>query len=77
MFEGPEKKFQRHIAEYFIREHGYGVLEQDDITDKDWYFAEAHLLAFLRPRRRKPWYGSPRTTAATPLAESARPCATS
>ena len=48
MFEGPEKKFQRHIAEYFIREHGYGVLEQDDITDKDWYFAEAHLLAFLK-----------------------------
>lgn len=48
MFEGPEKKFQRHIAECFIHEHGYGVLEQDDITDRDWYFAEAHLLAFLQ-----------------------------
>jgi len=21
MFEGPEKKFQRHIADYFIREY--------------------------------------------------------
>jgi type I restriction enzyme R subunit len=48
MFEGPEKKFQRHIAECFLLEHGYAVLEQDDITDKDWYFAEAHLLAFLQ-----------------------------
>lgn len=28
MFEGPEKKFQRHIAEYFRREHRYAVLEQ-------------------------------------------------
>jgi type I restriction enzyme R subunit len=25
------KKIQRHIAEYFIREHRYAVLEQDDL----------------------------------------------
>ena len=31
MFEGPEKKFQRHIADYFIREHQYALLEQDEI----------------------------------------------
>jgi type I restriction enzyme R subunit len=48
MFEGPEKKFQRYLAACFTREHGYAVLEQDDIIDKDWYFAEAHLLAFLQ-----------------------------
>ena len=45
MFEGPEKKFQRHIAEYLIREHKYAVLEQDDITDTDYYLAEDHLIA--------------------------------
>jgi hypothetical protein len=32
MFEGPEKKFQRHIADYFIREHRYALLGQDEIT---------------------------------------------
>jgi len=47
MFEGPEKKFQRHIADYFIRKHRYGVLEQDEITDTEYYFAEGHLIAFL------------------------------
>ena len=43
MFEGPEKKFQRHIADYFIREHHYALLEQDEITDAEYYFAEDHL----------------------------------
>jgi len=33
MFESPENKFQRHIANYFIREHQYALLEQDEITD--------------------------------------------
>jgi len=42
MFEGPEKKFQRHIADYFIREHQYALLEQDEITDTEYYFAEDH-----------------------------------
>jgi hypothetical protein len=28
MFEGPEKKFQKHIFEYLVREHKYAVLEQ-------------------------------------------------
>lgn len=48
MFEGPEKKFQRHIADFLIREHGYAVLTQDEITDTDFYFAEDHLHAFLK-----------------------------
>lgn len=47
MFEGPEKKFQKHIAEYLIRKHRYAVLEQADITDMEYYFAEDHLMAFL------------------------------
>jgi type I restriction enzyme R subunit len=47
MFEGPEKKFQRHIADYLIREHQYAVLEQDEIIDTEYYFAEDHLIAFL------------------------------
>ncbi len=48
MFEGPEKKFQKHIAEYLIRVHGYAVLEQGDIADAENYFAEDHLMSFLR-----------------------------
>lgn len=48
MFEGPEKKFQKHIAEYLIREHGYAVLEQTDITDAENYFAEEHVMSFLQ-----------------------------
>lgn len=48
MFEGPEKKFQKHVAEYLVREHGYAVLEQTDITDAENYFAEDHLMSFLR-----------------------------
>ncbi len=48
MFEGPEKKFQRHIADYLVRKRNYGLLTNDEITDKDYYFAEDHLYAFLR-----------------------------
>jgi len=48
MFEGPEKKFQKHIFEYLIREHKYAVLEQSEITDTDYYFAEDHLIAFIK-----------------------------
>ena len=48
MFEGPEKKFQRHIADYLIRVHQYALLEQDEIIDTEYYFAEDHLIAFLK-----------------------------
>jgi type I restriction enzyme R subunit len=53
MFEGPEKKFQRHIADYFIREHRYALLEQDEITDTEYYFAEDHLIAFLKATQKE------------------------
>ncbi len=53
MFEGPEKKFQRHIADYLIREHQYALLEQDDITDTEYYFAENHLIAFLNATQKE------------------------
>jgi hypothetical protein len=29
MLEGPEKKFQRHMANYFIRKHRYALFGQD------------------------------------------------
>ena len=48
MFEGPEKKFQKHIADFLIREHGFAVLTQDEITDTEFYFAEDHLYTFLK-----------------------------
>ena len=53
MFEGPEKKFQRHIADYFIREHQYALLEQDEIMDTEYYFAEDHLIAFLKATQKE------------------------
>ncbi len=31
----PELTFQQHIADFLIRVHGYGVLEQPDITDTE------------------------------------------
>lgn len=39
MPDNPEKVFQNHIAEFLRREHGYGVLTMDEITDRDFYFA--------------------------------------
>jgi type I restriction enzyme, R subunit len=43
----PELAFQKHIADFLVREHGYGVLEQADITDTDHCIVEDHLWAFL------------------------------
>jgi len=43
----PELTFQQHIADYLIREHGYAVLEQSDITDTEHFIAEDQLWAFL------------------------------
>jgi type I restriction enzyme R subunit len=44
----PEITFQQHIADYLIREHKYGVLEQADITDTEHFIAEDQLWAFLK-----------------------------
>lgn len=44
----PEFAFQKHIADYLVREHGYGVLEQTDITDTEHFIAEDQLWAFLK-----------------------------
>lgn len=46
--KAPELKFQKHIADFFVRVHGYGVLEQSDITDTEHFIAEDHLWAFLQ-----------------------------
>ena len=53
MFEGPEKKFQRHIFEYLVREHKYAVLEQSEVTDTEYYFAEDHLIAFIKATQKE------------------------
>ena len=45
--EKPELTFQQHIADYLVREHRYGVLEQSDITDTEHFIAEDQLWAFL------------------------------
>src|SRR5258707_13375407 len=44
----PELTFQQHIADYLIRQHKYGVLEQSDITDTEHFIAEDQLWAFLK-----------------------------
>ena len=45
--KAPELTFQQHIADFLVRVHGYGVLEQADITDTDHCIAEDQLWAFL------------------------------
>lgn len=44
---GKELTFQAHIADFLVRVHGYGVLEQADITDTEHCIAEQHLWTFL------------------------------
>ena len=39
----PELSFQQHIADFLVREHKYGVLEQTDITDTEHCIAEDQL----------------------------------
>lgn len=48
MARAPELKFQKHIADFLVREHRYGVLEQADITDSEHCIAEDQLWAFLK-----------------------------
>src|SRR4051794_5079451 len=43
----PELTFQRHIADFLVQEHKYGVLEQSDITDTEHFIAEDQLWTFL------------------------------
>ncbi|MCX6909137.1 MAG: DEAD/DEAH box helicase family protein, partial [Verrucomicrobia bacterium] len=42
-----ELTFQQHVADFLVREHRYGVLEQADITDTEHFIAEDQLWAFL------------------------------
>src|SRR5690348_4199748 len=44
----PELGFQDHIAAFLVREHGYGVLDQSEITDTEHFIAEDQLWAFLK-----------------------------
>ena len=46
--KSPELTFQKHIADFLVREHGYGVLEQSDITDTEHCIVEDQLWAFLK-----------------------------
>ncbi|MBP8151686.1 MAG: hypothetical protein KAX91_06170, partial [Xylophilus sp.] len=40
-------KFQKHIADFLVRVHRYGVLAQADITDTEHCIAEDALWDFL------------------------------
>jgi hypothetical protein len=43
----PELTFQQRVADFLVRVHTYGVLEQSDITDTEHCIAEDQLWAFL------------------------------
>ena len=45
--KAPELAFQKHVADFLVREHGYGVLAQHEITDAEHCIAEDHLWRFL------------------------------
>lgn len=45
--KAPELTFQEHIADFLVRQHKYGVLEQAVITDAEHCIAEDQLWAFL------------------------------
>lgn len=45
--KAPELNFQQHIADFLVRVHGYGLLEQSDITDTEHSIAEDQFWAFL------------------------------
>lgn len=51
--KAPEMNFQEHIAAYLVREHGYPVLDQAEITDPEHCIAEDHLWAFLRATQKE------------------------
>jgi type I restriction enzyme R subunit len=44
----PEITFQKHISDFLVREHKYGVLEQSEVTDPEYATAEDHLWAFMQ-----------------------------
>ncbi|MCX7097660.1 MAG: DEAD/DEAH box helicase family protein [Methylococcales bacterium] len=44
----PESIFQRHLIDYLKAQHGYTLLDAEDISDKEFYIAEAFLLAFIK-----------------------------
>ncbi len=45
--KAPELTFQQHIADFLVRVHGYGLLEQADIADPEHCIAEDQFWAFL------------------------------
>ena len=42
--KAPELTFQEHIANFLIREHRYGVLDQPDITDDERFNSDVDFL---------------------------------
>jgi len=49
----PERTFPGHVVSVFMREHGYEMPEQTDITDTEHAIAEDHPWRSCRRRRRR------------------------
>ena len=43
-----ELTFQKHIADFLFRVHGFKILQQSDITDTEHFIAEEKLWEFLQ-----------------------------
>ncbi len=71
----PEITFQQHIADFLVREHRYGVLEQADITDTEHFIAEDQLWAFLKATQADTLKKLGMTTARMRGTRSSRLCA--
>ena len=63
--KAPELTFQQHLADYLVRVHGYGVLEQSEITDTEHGIAEDQLWAFLQATQSDTLKKMPRPGMAT------------
>jgi hypothetical protein len=68
----PELVFQKHIADFLVREHGYGVLEQSDITDTEHFVAEGQLWTRMGWTSR--WRGSSCERDSTAMPNLLRVC---
>lgn len=57
MTETPEKIFENHICAYLEGMHGYAPLSNADIADREFYFIESDLIAFIKATQNETFDG--------------------
>ena len=71
--KAPKLTFQQHIANFLIRGHRYGVLDQTDITDTEHFIAEDQLWAFLNATAAERGDAGSETIFSARVADEAQP----